>query len=295
MTIALVTVTYNAASVWDDFQASLFAQTDADWRLYIIDNASADGTCTRLAAIVDPRVTVVLNDANLGVATANNQGIRLALAGGARRIMLINNDTLFDPDMLGRLDAELTASGADAISPLIPYYDHPDIVWYGGGHFSRYKGVRSAHDHLDQPIQLVGDAPFQTDYAPTCCIMFDPRVFERVGLMDERYFVYWDDTDYLWRMKRAGMKLIVDPRVKLFHKVSISTGGRLSDFSIRYHYRNQIFFARKFHGAFWPAYTALLEFGAGMLAVLRSGETPRHLLLRMKALGEGLTMPCERA
>jgi len=110
--------------------------------------------------------------------------------------------------------------------------------------------------------------------------------------------VFYVDPTFQPLIREIGLDaeaIFTDPRVKLFHKVSISTGGRLSDFSIRYHYRNQIFFARKFLGAFWPAYTALLEFGAGMLAVLRSGETPRHLLLRMKALGEGLTMPCERA
>lgn len=289
--IALVTVTYNAAAVWMPFIASVLAQRDVDWHLYVIDNQSSDDTTLLLQAIDDSRVTVIYNNANLGVASANNQGIVAAMADGARRIVLINNDTEFEPDLLARLDQSLRDNDASAVSPLIPYYDHPDQIWFGGGHFSRRRGVRVVHDHERAPLTAVGDVPFFIDYAPTCCVMFDAAAFERIGLMDERYFVYWDDVDFMWRMKQAGLRLILDPTIRLLHKVSISTGGRLSDFSIKYNFRNQIFYTRKFHGMLWSSYTAFMAMLSGAALLVIKGDRPRHLYLRAKALRQGFAMP----
>ncbi|MEI9928763.1 MAG: glycosyltransferase family 2 protein [Sphingomonas sp.] len=182
--LVLVTVTYNATGVWDAFMASLLAQRDADWHLVVIDNQSRDGTVEMLKAIDDSRVSVILNDGNLGVAAANNQGIRAGLDQGARRIMLINNDVEFGPALLSRLDAEMSRAGADAISPLIPYFDAPDRIWYGGGSFTRWaRGIMPSHDHAGEPLSSVGQATFHTDYTPTCCVLFDRTVFERIGLM----------------------------------------------------------------------------------------------------------------
>lgn len=291
MTIALVTVTYNAGPVWAPFIACLSGQEGADWHLYVIDNASTDGTADTLAATTDPRVTVIQNADNLGVAAANNQGIVRAMQAGAELIVLINNDTEFGPDMLARLKAELDRSNADAISPLIPFFDHPGLIWYGGGSFVRWKGIENTHDHDREPLAVVGNRPFVTDYAPTCCVMFRRDVFDRIGLMDERYFVYWDDTDFMWRMKLAGMKLVLDPTTQLLHKVSSSTGGRLSDFTIRYQFRNQMLFTRKFHGVLWTAYTAFAAAAMGIVFMITKGDTPHHFKRRIAALGEGLALP----
>ena len=289
--ITLVTVTFNGAGVWVPFMASVLAQKPADWRLIVIDNASSDGTRALLAQIDDPRVTVILNDGNFGVAAANNQGIKAALAGGAHRVVLINNDTEFGPDLLARLDSQMAASGADVISPLIPYYDRPDRIWYGGGSFVWLFGIMNKHDHSDAELAAVGDKPFQSDYAPTCCTMIDRSVFERIGLMDERYFVYWDDTDFMWRMKQAGLRLFVDPSVILLHKVSSSTGGALSNFTIRYYFRNQMLFTRKFHGWAGTLYSAATSLAVGAVRLVLRDDKPRHFYLRARALAEGLSLP----
>ena len=289
--IVSVTVTYNGAAVLEPFLACCKAQVGVEHMLIIVDNASTDGTGAMLDAIDDPNILVIRNDRNVGVAAANNQGIEEGLRRGARRIILINNDTEFEPDLLARLDRSLRDNHASAISPLIPYFDQRDQIWFGGGHFSRARGVRMVHDHEKEPLTVVGDAPFPIDYAPTCCVMFDATVFGKIGLMDERYFVYWDDVDFMWRMKRAGLRLILDPTIRLLHKVSISTGGRLSDFSIKYNFRNQIFYTRKFHGFLWSVYTAIMAILSGAVLLVAKGDRPRHLYLRAKALREGFAMP----
>lgn len=288
--IVSVTVTYNSAAVLEPFLASYRAQTGVEHMLIIIDNASTDGTRALLDVIDDPNILVIHNDRNLGVAAANNQGIEEGLKCNAERIVLINNDTVFEPNLLACLDQSLRNSGASAVSPLIPFYDYPDKIWFGGGHFSKRRGVRSVHDNEKRPLSVVGTSPFLIDYAPTCCVMFDASVFAEIGMMDERYFVYWDDVDFMWRMKQFGLKIILDPSVHLLHKVSISTGGRLSDFSIKYSFRNQIFYTYKFHGLLWSAYTAIMAMIAGVFRLATQEDRPRHLYLRAKALLEGFAM-----
>ncbi len=287
---ALVTVTYNGADVWDEFYESIVDQDDPSWRLIVVDNASSDTTREKLSAIADPRVEVVLNDENVGVAEANNQGIARAMTESAKRIVLINNDTVFPPALIRRLTATLESEGADAVSPLIAFHDEPQRIWYGGGGWRRFFAVWIIHEKWREPLETAGNVPFATDYAPTCCVMFDRSVFERIGLMDERYFVYWDDADFVWRMKLATMKLIVDPSIVLLHKVSASTGGIQSDFSIRFRFRNQTFFVRKFHSRSMILYTNLVVMADGLARVILRRDGSRHLRLRARAVREGLSM-----
>jgi len=113
--------------------------------------------------------------------------------------------------------------------------------------------------------------------------------------MDERYFVYWDDADFIWRIRSAGVRVVVDPRVVLLHKASSSTGGMSSDFSIRFMHRNQILFTRKFHGPFWAAYTALTIGIEGARRLVRGRELPRQSWVRARAVREGFRLGGRRA
>jgi GT2 family glycosyltransferase len=280
--IALVTVTFNGDTVWPEFHASLVAQQGVDWHLIVVDNASRDGTVSmvKAAAADDPRVTLLANADNIGVAGGNNQGTRLALDMGYERIALINNDTAFGPDMLARLAQTLDREDAGAVSALIPYYDRPDLCWYAGGHYSRLRGMLSLHNGQGRPLPTPRQ-PFQTDYAPTCCVLFKADVFRTIGLMDEAYFVYWDDVDFLWRMKKSRVDILV---------VSVSTGGRLSDFSIRFAHRNQIYFARKHFGIFYAGYVSGFTVIMGLARMLIAGDNWHQFRLRLAAVREGWRM-----
>lgn len=291
----LVTVTYNGAHDWDEFYRTLLAQDDEDWCLVVVDNASSDGTVDLLRGCTDPRVQVILNDTNVGVAAGNNQGIRAALDAGAEQVLLINNDTALPPDLLSSLHDCRERTGAAAVTPLIAFHEDPGHIWYGGGEFRRATGVANVHTGFRAPLSTVGTTPFETGYAPTTCLMVDRAVFEQVGLMDERYFVYWDDADFIWRIRSAGVRVVVDPRVVLLHKASSSTGGMSSDFSIRFMHRNQILFTRKFHGPLWAAYTALTIGIEGARRLVRGRELPRQSWVRARAVREGFRLGARRA
>lgn len=278
--IGIVTVLYNSDEVLADFFASLATQEGVRYRLYVIDNGTTDSG-TRLSEALAAQhgidAVCVFNNANVGVAKGNNQGIEKALADGCSHVLLANNDTAFAPRTIVTLLEAMRETGSPAATPKIMYHGKPDMLWYAGGHTSPWVGY-SVH-HGDMAIdEGQFDQQGATDYAPTCFMLIERRVFEVVGLMDELYFVYFDDTDFVWRMKARGMGLLYVPSSVVLHKVSTSTGGSHSPFTMYYVNRNRLYFVVKnFRGLHrWVA-----------LAYYALTRPPRLLLVPRKAGAQG--------
>jgi len=259
--IGVVTVTFNSESFLPEFFASCRTQTLANFRLYAIDNASRDGSAAALLqeAKTEPRLHVIVNKDNVGVAAGNNQGILQALADGCEWVLLLNNDTLFSPALFQQL---LDACEQQQWPVVVPkmYFDAPrDSVWYGGGYFNTVRGHTGYHLRMGEKDLGQFDTPTTMDYAPTCCMLVKRSVFETIGLMDETYFVYFDDTDFCWRLRQHKQALGYWPAATLVHKVGGSTGGVTSPFTVRITARNRLYFLRK-HFGWWSPWLWLLAF-----------------------------------
>lgn len=244
--VGIVTVLFNSDTVLPGFFESLSKQEGVRFNLYMIDNSPKD-TGTRLSRNLSANYGInakfVYNGANLGVAKGNNQGIELALADGCDLVLLANNDTEFDSATIRCLQDSIS-DGNRAAVPKIMYYDRPDVIWYAGGHINRWL-MLTPHYGMGDHDHGQFDEQRYVGYAPTCFMMFDAKVFKEVGCMDEQYFVYYDDTDFVWRMNVHGIRIRFVPFVRVLHKVSSSTGGRWSAFSLYYGNRNRIYFIRK--------------------------------------------------
>lgn len=287
--IGVVTVTYNSGDVLADFLKSLWAQTHTNFILYAVDNASTDNTMQGLKACTDPRLKVIANPANLGVAEGNNQGIRLALEDGCDHVLLINNDTEFDRDLIDKLLAGMAQHNADMACPKMMYFDEPNRYWAAGGFFQPWLGYRifQRGEMLDQGQY---DRPERISYAPTCCVLIKSSLFMKTGLMDEKYFVYMDDVDFMYRAHRLGAKLMYLPDSKLLHKVGTLAGGQQSSFAIRYCTRNRVYFLIKNFG-FLLAFPWLLLYEtylAARLLVLR--DNFGMFMFKQKAFFSGIKM-----
>ena len=243
--VGIVTVTYNSESVIPDFMASLLAQSYTNFRLFAVDNASADASIPAMRERSDHRVTLIVNPDNRGVAEGNNQGIRAALAEGCEFILLLNNDTVFGPELLAALLAGMDRSQYDMVAPKMLYHDEPKRIWAAGGAFQPWLGYRIRHYGKDQFDRGQFDDGRLVTYVPTCCVLMRSPVIHRVGLMDPEYFVYFDDVDFMYRALRAGVTLGYLPEVTLLHKVSSCTGGEESTFAKSYAARNRAYFLRK--------------------------------------------------
>ncbi len=247
-TLGVVTVTYNSAAFVDEFFASCSRQTMRAFRVYCIDNKSTDATASYLSKIKDERWTLSLNQDNRGVAAANNQGIVRALRDGCEWILLLNNDTSFESTFFDDLMAACRSEAWRAAVPKI-HLDAPSgHIWYGGGGFSRLKGFTGYHVGMGEIDGGQCDKSTTVEYAPTCAMLLHRSVFEIVGLMDESYFVYFDDTDFCLRLQRARIALGYVPNAKLIHKVGGSTGGDRKPFTVGFTSRNRLYYLKKNFG-----------------------------------------------
>jgi GT2 family glycosyltransferase len=247
--VGIVTVTYNSAGVIDDFMKSIREQTYDNFNLYLVDNASSDNTLERVRSYCHPRIVIVPNQLNLGVAEGNNVGIRAALQDGCGLVLLINNDTVFNSDLLDELAQGLQRYECEMIAPKILFFDAPDKVWYAGGYLNAW---RACGNHFGMGDKDNGqfDLAKAVGYSPTCCILIKREVFDRVGLMDSTYFLYFDDTDFCLRAQKVGIRLFYLPSARLRHKVSSLTGGT-SNLALRYTTRNHVYYVCKHCSSFW--------------------------------------------
>jgi GT2 family glycosyltransferase len=291
MLIGIVTVLYDSDTVLPGFFASLHRQTERRFRLYVIDNSASDSGL-RLARQLAPQSGVdavfKFNGANLGIAAGNNQGIDLALADACTHVLLANNDTEFGADTLGELAVILEQSAAQAVTPKIYYYGEERLIWYAGGDINAW-AMRTPH--YGMMTQDTGQFDHQTDvgYAPTCFMLLKAKMFAVVGRMDDRYFVYYDDVDFVWRMKLHGMRLAFAPHVTVLHKVSTSTGGAESPFTLYYSNRNRLYFIRKnLHGLKkWVALSYALLTRPARICLLPRAKAARA----WRGVLDGLRMP----
>jgi GT2 family glycosyltransferase len=244
--IGLVTVLFKSDDVLPGFFKSIAKQTHKDYVLYLVDNSvnlTSDkiiGKCLAENSITEYRH--IKNTDNVGVAEGNNIGIRQALADNCTHIILLNNDIELEQDFVFSRMLSLCEKGEKIIIPKIFYYDTPKL-WMAGGTMNKWRalGIHYGDGKADAPEYNV--AKYIT-YAPTCFMMIESSVFKSIGLMDEKYFAYYDDTDFVFRALKAGYKMYYEPALTVLHKVSSSTGGD-STFYVYYSNRNKIYFIRK--------------------------------------------------
>ncbi|WP_071149713.1 glycosyltransferase family 2 protein [Bacteroides ndongoniae] len=260
--IGIVTVLYNSESVLEDFFRTLNEQTYKNFILYLVDNNSNDLSVSKgreYSGKVDFECKWLLQNENVGVAEGNNIGIKAALADGCNYILLSNNDVVLQGKTIEVLLDGMLSMNASMAVPKIYYWDNPQKIWMAGGGFQwlQFSTFHRGEGCFDKGQY---NKKISIKYAPTCFMLINATVFARVGFMDKRYFVYYDDTDFVWRSVKLGIeKLVYIPESVLLHKVSSCTGGAESDFSIYYSKRNHIYFARKFcHGIHFIIFTCYL-------------------------------------
>ncbi len=252
--IGIVTVLYNSAPVQPAFFESLEAQTHRDFTLYVVDNASPDDALDdtrQLAEMVSFPVVCVAGFQNLGIAAGNNSGIAAARADGCAWIVLANNDTVWEPDTLENLIAETRRFDATLAAPKTLIFD-TDRLWYAGGGWNRWCGGTKhfKKDHIKHSVTV--------SYAPSCCLLIRADVFDRIGTMDERYFLYYDDSDFVRRATRAGETLLYVPASRIFHREGASAGA-CSPLAQYWLSRNLLLFTRDHFSTIYWWYVLLVN------------------------------------
>lgn len=252
--IGIVTVLYKSASVLEAYFKSLSEQTYKDFELFVIDNKSPDSSLQLSMNLAVQyqyayNTHIIKNQDNYGVANGNNIGVKKAKEAGCDYVLLSNNDIELKPDCIERLLCYLETNQIDMIVPKIYFYEKP-LLWYAGGDFKWISGTTRHWGYLKADEKHLYDTIRLVDYAPTCFMLVKMCVFDDIGLFDEKYFVYYDDTDWIYRCIKAHKKLCYFPDTFILHKESTSTGGMRSDFYLHFAKRNQVYFCRKNFSSF---------------------------------------------
>ena len=246
--IGIVSVLYNSESVLEDFFRTLDKQTYRDFTLYLVNNASPDDSLAnaqRLAQTVSFRTIIIEEPENWGAAKGNNIGINRALADGCNYVLLSNNDVVLELSTIENLYAGLKKRHLDIAVPKIFYHEEPSLIWSFGGRFHPFKGTTDQFGML-HPDDVAYSEDIECDYSPTTFMLINANVFSEVGMLDEKYFIYYEDTDFIWRaVKEHKFRLGTVGASKMWHKESVCTGGYRSDTGIYYLNRNKRYFVGK--------------------------------------------------
>ncbi len=244
--VAVVVINWNGYEDTCACLASLKASRYSPLSTILIDNGSRNDEGGRLAERF-PWVDIILNQENLGFVEGCNAGIRRALQLGADMVMLLNNDTVVEPDFIFPLVETMERSpDLGAVGPLI---EGPDrgIVWFAGGRLARPL-VQPFHSHRGKPLAEVPRGLDHGDFLTGCCMLVRKEAILDVGFLDDRYFAYFEDLDWCVRMHAAGWRTVTENGSMIWHKGSGSTGLG-SPLHLYLMTRNRMLFAR--HALTW--------------------------------------------
>ncbi len=218
-------------------------RTEHETHIVVVDNASPDGAYEELEKLRSGW-TLIQSGKNGGFAFGNNIGIRHALDRGADYVLLLNNDTEVQSDFLDPLVAYLeNYPGVGIAAPQILYDAGRDRIWSLGGTLDTRRMV-GMNGRMGEAGPVAGE-PFPATFLSGCAMLIRREVFAAAGLLPEEYFMYYEDADFGYTVKKSGYLMACVPASIVYHKVSLSSGGEDSPFSIEHMTRSHRIFLRR--------------------------------------------------
>ncbi|WBL36757.1 glycosyltransferase family 2 protein [Tepidiforma flava] len=256
--IAILTVTTNAAAHLPAYLDALERVTYPAWELWAVDNGSRDGSAAMVRERM-PGARVLENGENLGFTGACNRALREILARpDIGYVLFLNDDTEVTPGFLEPLAA--LADARTLVAPKTYLAGQPGILDDAAGAFDWWRGTwrRRVLGRREGPADCY---PHAIETANLSCLLVPAGAFREVGLLDDAFFVYYDDTDFCRRARAAGYRIFFEPRSVVYHRKGATLGGQASAFGCYYLARNRPYLIRKHRGllpfaAFFAYYAA---------------------------------------
>lgn len=260
--LAIIIINYRTADLTLECLRSLQSEIDPAIQVVIVDNASGDGSAEDIERAIAQHgwaswATLIRSPINGGFASGNNLGIRSIHADA---YVLLNSDTIVKPGaMAGLREAMRTRPDAGVIGPglLDREGDHDPSMFRAPGPAAEF--LRIAHTgildrampHLTPRLPQT-DEPMEADWLGFACVLIRREVIERVGPMDEGYFMYFEDIDYCRRIREAGWKVLYWPAPKVVHlqggSSNVTPESAARRRAPRYYYEARARYFAKFYG-----------------------------------------------
>ncbi len=292
--VIIILLTWNEKKHTLQCLESLHNLSYPKYTILLVDNASSDGTVDAVRDM-HPDVEIHENPQNLGFAAGFNVGLRFALAMQCPYIFILNNDTEVAPDILDILMSHAQEPGVGMVSPKIYYLDHPNRIWSVGAmrHPWTYEMTSKGDNSEDNGHW---DDVIERDYLVGCALLMTSSMLQDVGLFDEGFFPgYYEDMDLSLRARQAGYRLLLVPKAKMWHKVSVTSGGYGAPNERYLMARNSIrFFRKHVHGWRWIVvipYRLVSAIKTVLRLLIQKRRDSAKSYLR--GLRDGLSLPIE--
>lgn len=243
--VSIIILNWNGLDDTTECLESLRRMTYPDYKVIVVDNASSGGDAKVLREGFGDYIHIIENDKNYGFAEGNNIGMRYALDNlDPDYVLLLNNDTRVDPEFLTEL---VNAAESDPligiVAPKVYWYDQPNTVQSAGGTINWWIGATSLigcgeidkgqFDHVNNVDWVIGGG-----------LLIKRQVLEKIGLLYQPYFAYFEEAEWCTRCKKAGYRVVYVPSAKLWHK-GASTTGRIRGLGLYYMTRNRFLFMKR--------------------------------------------------
>jgi len=260
--VGVIVVNWNRANDTIAAYTSLKLSTFENWWLYVVDNASEDDSADILARELDNQSTLILNSTNSGFAGGCNLGIQRASSEGATHIFLLNNDATVLPSTLGGLMSQsLTLSDSAILGCVVKIYGTDDIQFFG----SRTRadvGHPAWFGRAD--LKKLSQTVIETDFVLGAALFAPTKIWRKVGLFEEKYYLNYEETDWCYRARKLGVSCYVVTAAIALHKVGATIGPMNGPMQNYFICRNELLFA-SYHATLKQNITLLLRSVTGLI------------------------------
>ncbi len=248
-------------------------------QLIVVDNASTDDSVMRIRAVY-PDIKILQSENNLGYAGGMNLGIRYAVKFSPEYLLIVNSDTIADSGYVSKLVNALSQrTRAAAASGTIYYYPDTTKIWYAGGELKYWRAsgfTNRSYPHVNNTgSQDIQDVTFISG----CAFLLRVSAIHAIGLFDERFFMYLEDTEMCSRLAYNNFEMIYVPEAILFHKVNHE--GNLP-FPLYFSVRNRLLFLKLAAKGFPKLFGFIYLFCVIVLKLVFWSLTKSHLLIAVK-------------
>jgi GT2 family glycosyltransferase len=189
-------------------------------QVVVVDNGSSDGSTEAIRAKYSD-IPLIETGGNLGYAGGNNVGLSWAIEQGANYALLLNNDTEVAPDFVNELVTVAEASpSVGIVGPTIYYFDRPTVIWSAGGAIDWTRGETRMIGLDEADAGQFGRKPRPVDFVTGCALLVKAQVIRQAGLLDSRFFAYYEEAEWCVRAVKAGFTILHVPPARIWHKIS---------------------------------------------------------------------------
>lgn len=208
--VFIVILNYNGSDILKKCLTSVFKIDYPNFEIVFVDNNSSDGSL-EMAKTNFSKAIFIKNEENLGFAAGNNVGIKFALERDADFILLLNNDVEVEKNFLTQLIASVAENDKIGLASPVIFDGQTKEIWFSGGRLDWWR-LKTVHEKKIQTENV-----FRSDFITGCAMLIRAEVFRKIGLLDEDFFLYWEDADFSLKSRKAGFQNVVVSSSWVYH------------------------------------------------------------------------------